>query len=259
MRSLYSFEGIEAVDTRFRRHQFSPHRHDAYVVGVTLKGVQQFRYRGEVRSSLPGEAFVLHPDEVHDGRSGTRGGYGYRAVYIPPALVTEALGGEALPFIESAVCRDPALINSIGALIPDQAEAHDDIARVSAITALADALAALGTKPARASHCTDYAAVKRIKDHLEASAPTGVSNADLEAEHGVDRYSLARRFRHYFGVSPHRFVILRRLDLAKSFIRGGASLVEAADASGFADQSHMTRHFRGAFGVSPGEWRRLQE
>ena len=39
---------------------------------ITIAGVQAFRYRGAGRQSLPGEVFVLHPDETHDGRAGTQ-------------------------------------------------------------------------------------------------------------------------------------------------------------------------------------------
>jgi AraC-like DNA-binding protein len=47
---------------------------------------------------------------------------------------------------------------------------------------------------------------------------------------------------------------MRRLDRARALIRRGTPLVEAALASGFADQSHMTRHFKKAYGLSPGRW-----
>jgi hypothetical protein len=60
--------------------------------------VQTFRYRGETRHCLPGECHILHPDELHDGRAGTPEGFGYRIVYVDPALVQQALGGRALPF-----------------------------------------------------------------------------------------------------------------------------------------------------------------
>jgi AraC-like DNA-binding protein len=47
---------------------------------------------------------------------------------------------------------------------------------------------------------------------------------------------------------------MRRLDRAKSAIRSGHSLAEASFMSGFADQSHMTRQFKRAFGLTPGHW-----
>jgi AraC-like DNA-binding protein len=47
---------------------------------------------------------------------------------------------------------------------------------------------------------------------------------------------------------------MRRLDRARSLIRRGTPLAEAAAASGFADQAHMTRHFRKTYGVSPARW-----
>jgi hypothetical protein len=43
----------------------------SYAIGITLAGVQVFRYRGERRHCLPGQCHVLHPDEMHDGGAGS--------------------------------------------------------------------------------------------------------------------------------------------------------------------------------------------
>ena len=45
--------GIERLETRFPGHAFAPHRHDTYAIGITLAGVQTFRYRGVLRHRLP--------------------------------------------------------------------------------------------------------------------------------------------------------------------------------------------------------------
>ena len=89
---------------------------------------------------------------------------------------------------------------------------------------------------------------------LDANLRTGVASAELEAATGLTRYAVARHFRACLGTSPYRYLVLRRLDRARTLIRQGAPLVDAALASGFADQSHMTRHFRKAYGLSPGRW-----
>ena len=96
------------MEAHFRGQAFAPHRHDTYAIGITLAGVQTFRYRGERRQCLPGQCHILHPDEMHDGGAGTDEGFGYRIAYIDPPLIQQALGGRPLPFVA-----DPVLDGSL--------------------------------------------------------------------------------------------------------------------------------------------------
>src|ERR1700677_4412671 len=96
-------DGVELFQARLRGRPFSRHRHDVYAIGVTEEGVQAFDYRGTVERSLPGQVFVLHPDELHDGRADGPGLFGYRQIYISPdriASAPPAINGRAgpLPF-----------------------------------------------------------------------------------------------------------------------------------------------------------------
>ena len=86
-----------------------------------------------------------------------------------------------------------------------------------------------------------------------------ISSVALERLTGLSRFALARHFRDLLGTSPYRYLVMRRLERAKGLIAGGTSLAQSAIASGFADQSHMTRHFKQAYGVSPGQWRVLAQ
>ena len=101
------------------------------------------------------------------------------------------------------------------------------------------------------------AAIEQARDLLEAAFSGGVTSDMLEEATGLERFTLARQFRRRLGTSPYRYLTMRRLDHAKARMRAGDSLAGAAAASGFADQSHMTRQFRRAYGLAPGRWRAI--
>src|ERR1700687_6138859 len=99
MRLGCSAHGLERVEARFVGQAFSPHRHDSYAIGLTLEGVQTFRYRGARRLCLPAECHVLHPDELHDGGAGSAAPFAYRIAYVDPTLVQAQLGGGPGPLL----------------------------------------------------------------------------------------------------------------------------------------------------------------
>jgi AraC-like DNA-binding protein len=222
---------------------------------VTLQGVQAFRYRGAARRSGPGQAFVLHPDELHDGRPGTAAGYRYRILYIDPCLIADASGGR-LPFVESAVSDDRRLITAIGPAL-DLDLPLEDLQRDQVVADLAHALA-LADRSSAIRIAPDRQAVLRARVYLDARTDEAVRSDALETVSGLGRYALARQFRQCLGTSPYRYLLLRRLDRARALVATGTSLAEAALAVGFADQSHLTRHFKRAYGLAPGRWAALR-
>lgn len=259
MRVAPSAPGLERVEARFAGHGFDPHRHDTYAIGFTLRGVQAFRYRGAATCSVPGQVFVLHPDELHDGRAGTGDGFRYRILYVEPALIRDALADtrRSLPFVRDAVSADPRLAAAIGPALADLDDPLDELQRDRIVQTLADALDAVDPASRPSPSPRHRQAVERARDRLDAGIETGVTSAELEAAAGLSRYEVARHFRTCLGTSPHRYLVLRRLDRARALIRGGTGLADAAAASGFADQSHMTRQFRRAYGLPPGRWAAL--
>ena len=248
-------EGIERVEAFFGGRAFEPHRHDTYAIGITTAGVQRFRYRGADRCCLPGQLHFLHPDETHDGRAGTDAGFGYRILYVAPALVQEALAGRSLPFVAEPVQRPAPQTAGLAELLRDIEEPMDELARTAAAAIVADALAGAGgaDEPAGA---IDLAAVSAVREYLDAHPTAGTRAHLLERIGGSDRWTIARHFRAAFGTSPDRYRTMRRLAVARRAIAAGTPLAEAAAAAGFADQSHMTRQFTRAYGMTPGRWAR---
>ena len=246
--------GLERIEAHFSGHGFDPHRHDTYAIGFTLRGVQAFRYRGAAQRSTAGEVFVLHPDETHDGHAGTSAGFRYRILYLEPRLVQEALGGaHPLPFVGDAVSVNARLMSALAPALDDMEAPLEELQRDAIIAGLAQALAEADRSlaPPRMSPASQRA-VALGRARLDETG--AVTSAELEALTGLSRYALARHFRACLGTSPHRYLTMRRLDRARTLIRRGTPLADAALACGFADQSHMTRQFKRAYGVSPGRF-----
>jgi AraC-like DNA-binding protein len=100
--------------------------------------------------------------------------------------------------------------------------------------------------------------LRRAEEALLANLGGTVSLAELARECGLSLSHFARAFRHTTGVPPHRWLLERRVDKAKSLLRSGLPLAQIAFSCGFNGQSHFTRVFTSVVGISPGAWRRHQ-
>jgi len=243
--------GIERLEAHLHGQAFAPHRHDTYAIGLTLAGVQTFSFRGRRWHCLPGQCQILHPDELHDGGAGDGGGFAYRIVYLDPALVQDALGGRPLPFVADPVhdlTRDGAadIWNLDGEL--------DEVARTDLVVTVGKLLTDAAAAPVASPGALALDALRRVRALIAANPSPPHAMAELERAAGLDRWTLARQFRAAFGTSPSRFRTLRRLDQARRLLSDGVAPADAAAASGFADQSHMTRQFKRAYGLTPARW-----
>lgn len=220
MHSTDAADGVELLTAWFQGRAYHKHRHDTYAIGVTDSGVQAFDYRGAAHISMPGQVVVLHPDELHDGRAGTAAGFGYRLLYIEPALIFDAVQalcgqGCALPFLRYPVVTSTKLSDAIRAAFQGNREplAIDDL-----VGQLAEGL--LEADPCRKRTAIprhlDIAAIERVQQFLDAEKTRVVRSWELEAVTGLTRYDLARQFRVRVGTSPYRYLLMRRLAWART-------------------------------------------
>ena len=81
--------------------------------------------------------------------------------------------------------------------------------------------------------------------------------ADLAAALGLSAGFLTLAFHGALGTTPHRYLLERRLARARAGLAAtGTPVAAIAAGCGFADQAHLTRHMRAAFGVTPAAYRR---
>jgi AraC-like DNA-binding protein len=174
---------------------------------------------------------VLHPDEVHDGRAGSAGGFGYRMAYVEPAIVRQALADARapLPFLADPVSTDADPARAVARMLDAIDSPVEDLEFDGLMHDLALALAAADRSANRlALTSVNLRAARTARDFLDAHFDRTVGSETLEAVTGIGRYALARHFRACFGTSPYRYLTMRRLDRARALIRAGTPLAEAA-------------------------------
>ena len=244
---------VERFEAFFGSHAFDPHRHDTYAIGRTISGVHRFHYRGESKLCLPGETMIIHPDEAHDGCAGSEAGFRYRGVYVPPSLVQDIVKGAPLPFLAAGITRDPRLAAAADVLLNTLDADLDSLAEDDALYTFVSTLAEVAGHPmTKTSH--HFAAAALAREYIDDNLDQPITLDDLADCAGRDRWNLSNDFRAFFGTSPHRYLTLRRLDRVKALVMAGQALSDASIEAGFFDQSHMTRHFKKAFGLSPSRW-----
>ncbi len=252
-------DGVERIEAAIARYSYSRHSHDTYAIGVTLRGVQTFHYRGARRASLPGQCLVIHPDEVHDGAAGDETGLRYRMLYLDPARLAAALSplGAGLPFVADPVVDDPALFHLALAILSIEETGFAPLEADGLVADLAPVLLRLGCAASTDRGPVPVERLARVRDFLDAHRFSRVGSEALEAVAGLDRFTIARQFRRQYGTSPHRYLVMRRLQSARERISRGEALATIAAETGFADQAHLTRHFKKAYGMTPGRWAAL--
>jgi AraC family transcriptional regulator len=102
-------------------------------------------------------------------------------------------------------------------------------------------------------------ALKRVLERIEQNFQSEISLASLAEEAGYSRGHFLKMFRTSMGMTPHRYLLKRRTDHARSFLkRRELSIIDVAASCGFSSQAHLTQVFREYVGVTPGDYRRNQ-
>jgi AraC-like DNA-binding protein len=113
------------------------------------------------------------------------------------------------------------------------------------------------TPPARAPlPLRDDRALRLACDYLAAHYTRDIGLDELAGVAGIGKFRLIRLFRERTRLPPHALLIAHRVRHARRLLEAGTPIAVTAAATGFADQSHLHRHFQRSLGTSPGAYRR---
>ena len=252
---VHSGSPFEILRGRYVRQRFAPHMHETYAIGVMESGAATCESRGTESTHAPGDLITIDPDQVHTGEPLSTEGWSYRMLYIPREVMARAVDDAPLPRFANTGTADVELsarIARVHALLEQGAELlHQEAALLATLRALCERHAHL---PAAGIASASPNALRRVRDFLDAHFADSISLVELARIAGMSAFHLIRQFRRYYGVPPHRYLDLVRVQRAKLMLQQGARISDTAFATGFSDQSHLTRQFKRVLGVTPGSY-----
>jgi AraC-like DNA-binding protein len=255
--------GLELLRGTYLTQYFPRHTHERYAIGVIEQGALGYFYRGENIVALPGNINLCIPDEVHTGQPAAAEGWSYRMFYVDAAVLQHAASEVAgrprhLPFFQAGVIADGCVARQLHQL-HRQLETTDT-PLLEQETVLLDVLAQLIRRhaddpPPLHRLGQEPQAVTQLKRYIEGHYAEDISLASLSRLTQLSRYYLIRVFRETVGIPPHAYLRQVRIKHAKDMLASGQPIADVAIATGFTDQSHLTRWLKRLWGFTPGQYR----
>jgi AraC-like DNA-binding protein len=235
-----------------------------YVFGIVAGQPMRARRGRETHLVRPGQLVAWDPSAAHSGTAMDGRPWTSLLMLVEVGdLAALASDAETEPLADVSfpdpVVSDPRLASSFVRL---HAALGSSPTRLEGDERLAEWLAALTARGSarrreRARHTLrDDRAVHRAGDYLRDRWSENVGLDELAAVAGIGKFRLIRIFNERTGLTPHAFQVAQRVRAARRLLEAGESVGRTALVTGFADQSHLHRHFRRSVGMTPGQYQR---
>ena len=240
IRSIRRLPGVEIAYLDGTGHCFPKHSHDEFVIGANIVGRESIWLDGKCLDASIDEVTVVNPGQLQASEAGGRD-WRFVSLYVDPDAAWRLAGARPGTMLERAIMPSrpqAAAIRRVGAAAMEPA-----IEAAELTEALADLLAGLFADAGRAA-----------RHDARPIAP----EVALAGSLGVSPVHLVRAFNRQHGLPPYAWLNALRLKEARRRLMAGEAIAAVAADLGFADQAHLTRRFKAAFGITPGAYRRLK-
>ncbi|SOD61845.1 transcriptional regulator, AraC family [Streptomyces zhaozhouensis] len=245
---------VEILHARFTEHAYPMHVHDAWTLLLVDDGAVRYDLERREHGTPRDTVTLLPPGVPHNGAPATARGFRKRVLYLDLSRLDERFIG---PAVDSPNLVDPLLRRRVGQLHAVLDHPGDELEAESRLALVGERLRHhLRPRPHAPPAAPRPRLADRLRQLLDERLLTGVGLEEAAGLVHAHPTHLVRAFTTAFGIAPHQYLTARRVDRARRLLLAGLPAAEVAAASGFYDQSHLTRHFRRHLGVTPGRYAR---
>ncbi|GAA6617633.1 helix-turn-helix domain-containing protein [Scytonema sp. NUACC26] len=99
--------------------------------------------------------------------------------------------------------------------------------------------------------------LRQVIEHIHSHLNSDIKLAELAGLAGISQYYFCQLFKNSLGITPYQYVLQQRVEQAKHLLRSGKmAICDIALTCGFANQSHLTKHFRKITGMTPKDYQK---
>lgn len=256
---------IEARSIRDgRRVCYAAHSHETFSIGAITGGRSTY-VNGRMRAGVgTGTVVLMNPEEVHACNPVDDVPWSYHMFHVDVRWLTglqRDLGfspnQDFRPF-STRVSEDAVLHAGLDALYrllgdpqADPLRKHEAV--VSFFTGLHGRL---NPAPAATPMAEPAQRVQRAADYIDANFTQPLRLDDICAATGLSESYLIRAFKRRYGITPHAYLVNRRVQYSRNQLRRGRHIAEVAVDAGFADQAHLQRVFKRMVAATPAQYQR---
>ena len=247
------------------------HHHDFYEVYFFLSGNVQYNIESRSYLLTPGDVLLISPMELHQPMFGPEHREYERIVLW---IDKQFLEGFSLPGQSFTACFDSSSPNHSNLLRPEgvqrqflmflleqliqESGSQEPYQEICALSYLAQVLVLLNRlalqqqkeEPVATQDSTVYNVLGYINEHYNEN----LTLDELANRFFVSKYHLSREFQRLVGTSVHRYIVQKRLVMAKQMLSSGRPSSEVYQHCGFGDYSNFYRAFRAEYQISPKEY-----
>lgn len=239
--------GVTALSASFTDFSYKNHAHQEYAIGVTLRGIQQYKLNGSVQLSHQSGVMLFNPEQTHDGRAHDARGLDYVMLYIDPELLLEVSEKKEPVLFATPIVYDQRLeqrvVNLAHAILREKDEAYCS----ELLLSLTDSLVPTSLTT---EYKKDNAFIRKAKGMLHTNVEGVLSLNEVCKELGLSNYQFIRAFKAHTGISPYQYYLTCKVERAKQIIEKNRDIYTAVAECGFVDLTHLNKHFKSIYGIT---------
>lgn len=242
-----------------RKVCYARHSHAVFSIGAITAGQSTYLHEKTRQTIASGTVVLMNPGDVHACNPIDDQPWSYIMFYVDAHWlggVQEACGVAGFQPVPATCSTDPALFSGLldlhRLLIDPSREALEKHQAAIAFFVLMQQR--LGGFDAPLKKLNQR--VERAAQYIDQHCLRAIRLEEICEAASLSQAYLIRAFEQHYHMTPHAYLINRRVQHAQAQLRQGELIADIAQQSGFADQAHLQRVFKKHLAATPGQYRR---